>query len=85
MLFRSIGRVGSAARSAGRIGRESQDVARADESLEVVRQRLADLQAESEAEIAALAASFEGDAVELRKVSVTPRKSDIAVGQVALV
>jgi hypothetical protein len=54
----TIGRVGTAARSAGRIGRESQDVARADESLETVRQRHADLQAESEAEIAALAASF---------------------------
>jgi hypothetical protein len=81
----TIGRASSAARSASRIGRESQDVARADESLEVVRQRLADLQAESETEIAALAASFEGDAVALREVSVTPRKSDIAVGQVALV
>ena len=81
----TIGRASSAARSASRIGRESQDVARADESLEVVRQRLADLQAESEAEIAALAASFEGEAVALRKVSVTPRKSDIAVGQLALV
>jgi hypothetical protein len=81
----TIGRASSAARSASRISRESQDVARADESLEVVRQRLADLQAESEAEIAALAASFEGEAVALRKVSVTPRKSDIAVGQLALV
>jgi hypothetical protein len=81
----TIGRASSAARSASRIGRESQDVARADESLEVVRQRLADLQAESEAEIAALTASFEGEAVTLRKVSVTPRKSDIAVGQLALV
>jgi Skp family chaperone for outer membrane proteins len=81
----TIGRAGSAARSASRIGRESQDVERAGESLETVRQRLADLQAESEAEIATLTASFEGDAVELRKVSVTPRKSDIAVGQVALV
>jgi hypothetical protein len=81
----TIGRASSAARSASRIGRESQDVARADESLEVVRQRLADLQAESEAEIAALAASFEGEAVALREVSVTPRKSDIAVGQLALV
>ena len=81
----TIGRASSAARSASRIGRESQDVARADESLEVVRQRLADLQAESESEIAALAASFEGEAVALREVSVTPRKSDIAVGQVALV
>jgi hypothetical protein len=81
----TIGRASSAARSASRIGRESQDVARADESLEVVRQRLADLQTESETEIAALAASFEGEAVALRKVSVTPRKSDIAVGQVALV
>jgi len=81
----TIGRASSAARSASRIGRESQDVARADESLEVVRQRLADLQTESETEIAALAASFEGEAVALRKVSVTPRKSDIAVGQLALV
>jgi hypothetical protein len=81
----TIGRASSAARSASRIGRESQDVARADESLEVVRQRLADLQAESESEIAALAASFEGEAVALREVSVTPRKSDISVGQVALV
>lgn len=81
----TIGRASSAARSASRIGRESQDVARADESLEVVRQRLADLQAESESEIAALAASFEGEAVALREVSVTPRKSDIAVGQMALV
>ena len=81
----TIGRASSAARSASRIGRESQDVARADESLEVVRQRLADLQAESEAEITALAASFEGEAVALREVSVTPRKSDIAVGQLALV
>jgi hypothetical protein len=81
----TIGRASSAARSASRIGRESQDVARADESLEVVRQRLADLQAESEAEIAALTASFEGEAIALRKVSVTPRKSDIAVGQLALV
>jgi hypothetical protein len=81
----TIGRASSAARSASRIGRESQDVVRADESLEVVRQRLADLQAESESEIAALAASFEGEAVALREVSVTPRKSDISVGQVALV
>ena len=81
----TIDRASSAARSASRIGRESQDVARADESLEVVRQRLADLQAESESEIAALAASFEGEAVALREVSVTPRKSDISVGQVALV
>jgi len=81
----TIGRASSAARSASRIGRESQDVARADESLEVVRQRLADLQAQSESEIAALAASFEGEAVALREVSVTPRKSDISVGQVALV
>jgi hypothetical protein len=81
----TIGRASSAARSASRIGRESQDVARADESLEVVRQRLTELQAESESEIAALAASFEGEAVALREVSVTPRKSDIAVGQVAFV
>ncbi len=36
----NIGRAGTAARSATRIGRESQDVARAEESLEVLQQRL---------------------------------------------
>jgi hypothetical protein len=81
----TIGRAGTAARSAGRIGRESQDVDRADESLEVLQQRLVALQAESEAEISRLAESLDAGSIVLRATTVTPRKSDLAVGEVALV
>jgi hypothetical protein len=81
----NIGRVGSAARSASRAGRESQDVARAEENLEILRQRFADAQHEVEAEVAKLESSHDADAIDLRAVEVPARKSDIAVGEVALV
>jgi hypothetical protein len=81
----NINRAATAARSATRIGRESGDVDRADESLESVRQQRADLQRQFEADIAALESSLDISAVSLRKAQVSPRKSDIAVGEVALV
>jgi hypothetical protein len=81
----NIGRVGSAARSATRVGRESQDVARAEENIEILRQRLIDTQREVEAEVAKLETSHDADSVSLRSVEVPARKSDIAVGEVALV
>jgi len=81
----NVGRIGSAARSATRIGRESQDVTRAEESLEVLQQRLADTQREVEAEVARLETTLDATAISLRAVEVPARKSDIAVGEVALV
>ena len=81
----NIGRVGSAARSAGRWGRESQDVERAEESIEVLKERLAAAQREVEAEVAKLEGSFDATTVALRSIEVPARKSDIAVGEVALV
>jgi hypothetical protein len=81
----NVGRVGSAARSAGRWGRESQDVERAEENIETLRQRLADAQREAEAEVARLESSLDPAAFELRNVEVPARKSDIAIGEVALV
>jgi hypothetical protein len=81
----SIGRAGSAARSASRWGHESQDVARAEESIEVLQQRLADTQRQVEAEVAALENTLDVSTVALRPVEVPARKSDIAVGEVALV
>ena len=81
----NVGRIGSAARSATRIGRESQDVARAEESLEVLQQRLEDTQREVEAEVARLETTLDATTISLRAVEVPARKSDIAVGEVALV
>jgi hypothetical protein len=81
----NIGRVGSAARSAGRWERESQDVDRAEENIEVLKQRLADTQREVAAEIARLETTLDAATIRLRQVEVPARKSDVAVGEVALV
>jgi hypothetical protein len=81
----NVGRVGSAARSASRIGRESQDVARAEESLEVLQQRLEDTKREVDAEVARLESTLDATTISLRPVEVPARKADIAVGEVALV
>ena len=81
----NVNRAATAARSAARIGRESGDVNRANESLEVIQQRQRDLQQQFDADAAALQTRFDASAVTLRTVQVSPRKSDIAVGEVALV
>ena len=81
----NAGRIGTAARSASRIGRESQDVARAEESLEVLQQRLEDTKREVEAEVARLETTLDATSISLRAVDVPARKSDIVVGEVALV
>jgi hypothetical protein len=81
----NIGRVTSAARSATRIGREAEDVERATENLEVLQQRLQALEAEFAAESARVAAAHETGNIALRPVAVTPRKSDLAIGEIALV
>lgn len=81
----NVNRAASAARAATRIGRESGDVDRANDSVEVVQQKQRDLQQQFDADAAALEGRFDATAVVLRKVQVSPRKSDIAVGEVALV
>jgi hypothetical protein len=81
----SVGRAGTAARSASRMGNESQDVARAEENIEVLQQRLADLQRQVEAEVAQLENALDPSTISLRGIEVPARKSDIAVGEVALV
>ncbi|GMU69440.1 MAG: hypothetical protein AMXMBFR37_17720 [Steroidobacteraceae bacterium] len=81
----SVGRATSAARTASRVGREQADVARAEESAEVLEQRLAALDAQCESELAAAAASFDPAALALERTSIAPRKGDIAVGELALV
>jgi hypothetical protein len=81
----NIGRATTAVRSASRLGRESGDVDRAGDSVEILNQRLVDLQAQLDAEIAALGAQLDPATIPIRSVQITPRKSDIAVGEVALV
>jgi hypothetical protein len=80
----SMGRAATAVRSATRIGAEKQDVDRANESAAVVEQKIQDLSAQCEAEIKTLSAQLDPAAIVLRTVQLAPRKSDIAVGEIAL-
>jgi uncharacterized protein YcfJ len=80
----TIGRAATAARSAGRIGREKDDIARAEDTVETLRQRLAALNEECERDIADLQSKLDPQAIAIRPVRLAPRKSDIAVGRVTL-
>jgi len=85
MSATNVNRAASAARAASRIGRESGDVDRAGESLEAVKQQQTALQQQFDADTAALERTIDATAAPLRTVQVSPRKSDIAIGEVALV
>lgn len=80
-----LNRAASAARAAGRIGRESSDVDRADAQLEALRADRAELEREFDAEVAALERSLDAQDLRLGKVQLSPRKSDLALEEVALV
>jgi len=77
-------RAGSAARSAGRVFNERGDVARADESLESLAAERDALLKAIEQEAGALSASLDPASVALEKLRIAPRKSDIAIGRIAL-
>jgi hypothetical protein len=77
-------RAGSAARSAGRAFNERGDVARADESLEALTAERDALLKSIEEDAGALTASLDPSSVTLEKLRIAPRKSDIAVGRIAL-
>ena len=81
----TIGRATTAMRGAGRTAREKQDIERAEESVEAVRARLADLQAQFDRESAAVQGAISPAGIALEDVSVSPRKSDISVQKAALV
>ncbi|HEY4368517.1 MAG TPA: hypothetical protein VGN07_14870 [Steroidobacteraceae bacterium] len=80
----NIGRVGTAARSAGRIGKESDDVGRAQDSLETLRQRKVDLDNEFAQETSRLQGELDADVATIDQVQVKARKSDIDVTTLAL-
>jgi hypothetical protein len=60
-------------------------VADAAEGVEVLKQQLADLQQEFDAEAEKVRASLAPDALTLEEVLIKPKKADIAIQEVALV
>jgi hypothetical protein len=80
----NVGRATAAVRSASRIGREAADVARAEESVESIDQRIAELSKELDAAVAALAGAHAAGSLAIEPLELPPRKSDIAVGRIRL-
>jgi hypothetical protein len=66
------------------MGREQQDVGRAQESLEVLQQREADLEAELTREVDALREKYDPATAKIEASAVAARKSDIEVQSIGL-
>jgi hypothetical protein len=80
----TLGRATTAARGVGRSVKESQDVGRAEENVAAINQRIADLEAEFQADATALERSFDPQTEQLATVSLKPTKANIAVKLVTL-
>jgi phage host-nuclease inhibitor protein Gam len=82
---RTIDRAGTTMRGGMRTAREKGDVAQAEQSAEVLKQRLSDLEAELNSEIATIETETDPMQQKLEQVMVRPKKGDIAVRLTALV
>ena len=80
----TIGRGTTAARGAGRVLKETQDVGRARESAEAVKQAMADLDAQFKAEADALTAATDPLTERLETISLKPTRQNISVRLVTL-
>ncbi|HPB09883.1 MAG TPA: DUF87 domain-containing protein [Kiritimatiellia bacterium] len=75
----TVGRAATAMKSASRISKERADVVRAEESLEVLQQRLRDLEQQFETATASLSAAPHPETLQVETRSIRPRKSDILI------
>lgn len=80
----TIGRATTAARGVGRTAREREDIARAQETFESLKGRLADLESEFQAETEALEVKFDPTAEALEAVELKPTKTNISIDTLVL-
>jgi hypothetical protein len=80
----TLGRATTAARGAGRVLKERQDVGRAKETMQAPQQQLADLEDAFKAETDTLGASGDGLAEPIETLRVRPTKQNVTVKLVAL-
>ena len=78
-------RIGSAARSAGRISREAGDVQHAQETVDEYFRKMEVLETEFTDEVDRMAELYDTDNLELEDDSLRPRKSDLKINTMALV
>ena len=75
----TLGRATTAARGVGRSMKETQDIERAQDNVAAISQKLADLEADFQAETRALERSLDPQTEQLETVSLKPTKANIAV------
>jgi len=75
----TLGRATTAVRGAGRSMKEADDVDRAEDNVEAIDQKLADLDAEFKSETATLERSMDPQTEQFETVSLKPAKANIAV------
>ncbi len=80
----TVSRATSAARGVGRSAKERGDIARAAETVEALKQDLADLDAELKADIEAQESKIDPLTEQLEQVVIKPKKTNISVQIVAL-
>jgi Sec-independent protein translocase protein TatA len=80
----TLGRATTAARGAGRILKEGQDVGRAEENVQALQQQLAQLEAQVARESEALKTAVDPLSEELEALEVKPKKTDISVRVLSL-
>lgn len=78
------GKIATAARTIGRTAKERGDIGTAEENADAVRQQIAELNAQFEAETASLTAGPDPATDALETVSIKPKKTNISVRLVAL-
>jgi hypothetical protein len=81
----NVGRIGSAARSMSKIGKERSDIARAEETVEAVQAQIQALEQQFEEEVNTLSALTDPASETLETVTVKLKKTAIEVKLVALV
>ncbi len=79
-----MGRVATAAKSIGRTVKEQGDVGRAEEDATAMAKQKTDMETEVQAEIAALQTKYDVQKEEFQKVSIAPKKTNVAVRLFAL-
>jgi len=80
----SISKAGTAVRSVGRASEQAGDVARAGETVEALKQQLADLDAQFQAEASAIEAGHDPASETFETIELRPNKTNISVKLVAL-
>lgn len=80
----NVGRATTTARGVGRAAKERGDIARAQDNLEELNQKLVDLEEEFQEDLARLEETLDPAQAEVQAKEVRARKSDIAVSELAL-